>query len=214
MEKSVSFNDSINISSQNRVLSGKLLIPEESQAIILFVDEHGKATQDKRFLKIAERFQNYGFATLFVDLLTADEADSPAEAMDIYKQAERITDIRNWAGENPQTEHLSIGLLSYGSGTAAALEAVVNVENKINALVSLGGRPDLAFDALKKIDIPLLFICGDIDNANVVQHEKSLPHFNTSSKMEVIRDAGKGFETESALEKVIGLSKEWFIRHL
>jgi putative phosphoribosyl transferase len=134
--------------------------------------------------------------------------------MDICKQSERISDIRKWAEENPQTEHLSAGLFSFGSGTAAALEAIANRDSKINAMVSLGGRPDLAFDALKRIDIPLLFICGDMDNANVVQHEKSLPYFNTSSKMEVLNDAGKGFTTPSAINEVIKLSREWFIQHL
>lgn len=214
MEKTASFNDSISISSQNRVMEGHLIIPEESQAIILFVDETGKVRRDERSLKIAEVFQRKGFATLFVDLLTAEESANPTEAMDIYKQSERISDIRKWAGENPQTEHLSAGIFSLGSGTAAALEAIANRESKINAMVSLGGRPDLAFDALKRIDIPLLFICGDMDNANVVQHEKALAHFNTSSKMEVLNDAGKGFTTPAAIDEVIKLSREWFIQHL
>lgn len=213
MEKDIAFDDTINITSDRSILTGTLVIPENSQTLIIFVDDHGKGQQDQRNLHIAQALHKEKFATLLVNLLTEEERANQPDTFDINHLAERIIDVRKWVGQNPQTEHLNVGLFGYHTGVAAMLKAASHPESKVNAIVSLGGRPDLALDALKRINVPILLIAGDVDNSNVTYNQKALPHIYAEHKLEVIQDSGKGFDNPAVLDKIAHQSREWFVRH-
>jgi putative phosphoribosyl transferase len=214
MEKEMSFDDTINITSGQSILRGSLVIPENSHALIIFVDDQGKGQHDPRNLHFAEILQRERFATLLVDLLTSDEIANQPHTLDISYLAGRISDVCKWAAQNPQTEQLNVGLFGYNTGIAAVLKAASYQESKINAIVSLGGRPDLVLDVLEKIHVPLLLIVGHVDNAIVTFNQKALPHIHAESRMEVLQDSGKGFQEPAVQEKIASLSKEWFTRHM
>jgi len=214
MEKLINFDDLITISSDDKILNGRLVIPEESQAIIVFVDDLGHVLHNKTALQLADYMQQEGFATLLVDLLTKEETLTSTQDLDINHIAHRVSDVRNWIAENPQTEYMNTGFFNMNTGTAAVIKALNKPDSSINALVSLAGRPDLAQDSLKNINTPVLYLAGDADNANVTFHEKALSNFNSFSKLEVIADGGGDFLSPPILQKVALLSKEWFIRHL
>lgn len=214
MEKEIAFDDTINITSDHTILGGNLVIPEDSHALIIFVDDHGRGQRDDRNLHIASVLQKEGFATLLVDLLTSDEVANQPHSLDINHLADRIMDIRKWADQNPQTEHLNVGIFGFNTGASAAIIAASRFDSKMNAIVSLGGRPDLALEALKKIDIPILLIATHKDNSNVIFNEKALSDIGKESRLEVLQDAEKGFHEPVILEKITSLTKEWFVRHI
>lgn len=213
MEREIDFNDSIHISSQQSVLGGTLMIPKNSHALIIFVDDQGKGQHDSRNVHVAQILQREGFATLLVDLLTSDEVANQPNTLNINHLAERIGDVCKWASLNPQTEHLNIGIFGYNTGVAAVLKAVSLQEINIYAIVSLNGRPDLAMEELKKIRTPLLLIAGHKDNPMVTFNEKALPHIQAETKLELLQDSDKNFLEPVMLDTIATMSKEWFIRH-
>ncbi len=214
MENNIDFDDTIDISSTGKVLDGRLIIQKNSHALIILIDDHGRVSEDQRSLYVADFLQKAGFSTLMIDLLTQEELDNEANATALDHLSERIKDVCYWAADNPQTEAMNIGLFTINTGTAAALETPIFYDHQVNALVSLAGRPDLAVDNLKSINIPMLFIAGNLDSSNVSYHEKVLENLNAESKFEILKESGKGFHDESMLKDVAQLAKEWFIRHL
>ena len=213
MEKEIAFDDTINITSNQTVLGGTLVIPENSHALIIFVDDKGQGQQDSRNLHLAQALQKEGFATLLVDLLTPEERTNQPESLDVNHLAARISDVCKWAGQNPQTEHLNVGLFGYHTGVAAVLIAASYQESKIHAIVSLGGRPDLVLDVLENIHIPLLLIARHKDEPVVTYNEKALPHIHAEHKLELLQDSDRNFQDPIILNKIASLSREWFIRH-
>jgi dienelactone hydrolase len=214
MHTDTSFNDQVNISSADTVLNGKLLIPDNSRALVIFVDDSGSSLQDPRNLAVAKVLQQEGFATLLFDLMTPEERSDRGEKLDIHFIAERIRAARKWAEGNPQTEHLNVGIFAYNTGVASAVLMAADPENRINAIVSLSGRPDLVLNSLEKLQAPMLLIVGGADNAVVTFNQKALPAFHAESALRVLQDSGHGFENSDKLMEVAYLSRDWFVKHI
>lgn len=215
MQQEVSFNEKVYINYEDKLLNGKLVIPDNSRALIIFADDSGNSLTDIRNLTIADALQNEGFATLQFEMLTEYELKEERHKLDINFLAKRIDSAYHWAKTNPQTEHLNIGLFGFNTGTAAAIIVATESENNINALVSLSGRPDLVLKELELIRSPLLLIVGGADNAVVTYNQKALPHIRQAeSRINVMQDSGHGFNDKNKLKEVARLTRDWFIMHV
>jgi putative phosphoribosyl transferase len=197
-------------------LKGDLFIPSKSRAIIIFVHGSGSNRFSIRNEFISTHFNEHGFATLLVDLLTDKEKDEDAVKkhlrFDIKLLTQRLITITKWILSNPLTQHLLIGYFSSSTGAAAALNASINFD-EIKAIVSRGGRTDLVEDSiLHKIVTPSLFIVGGKDNLVVTFNKKAINEIkNTDSKdLSVIPKASHFFEEQGKMEQVSKIALAWF----
>lgn len=215
MQQEVSFNEKVDINYQDKLLAGKLVIPDNSRALIIFADDSGNSIKDIRNQKVAESLQKEGFATLQFEMLTENELREENQKLDINFLAKRISSAYHWAKTNPQTEHFNIGLFGFNTGAAAAIIVATESENNINAVVSLSGRPDLVLNELELIRTPVLLIVGGADNAVVTYNQKALPHIRQAeSRINVLQDSGHGFTDKHKLSEVAKLTRDWFIMHV
>lgn len=215
MQHIINFNETVNISTGDTLMKGRLVIPENRRALVIFADDRGNSVDDQNNRLIAEMLQHEGFATLQFNMLTTDEMAEERWELNSEVAAERIHAAYHWAKTNPQTENLNIGLFGFNTGAASAISVAARAENNINALVSLSGRPDLVLEDLQELRCPVLLIVGGADNAVVTFNQKALPHIKKAeSRINVLQDSGHGFENPAKLEEVARLTKEWFIMHI
>ena len=215
MQQEISFDEQVKINHEEKLFEGKLVIPENSRALIIFADDHGNSLADERNLAVAVALQNEGFATLQFKMFTDHELSEESHKLDINVLANRISSAYHWAKTNPQTEHFNIGLFGFNTGASAAIIVASQSKKNINALVSLSGRPDLVLDELERIQVPTLLIVGGADNALVTYNQKALPHIrHTESRINVLQDAGHGFTDKGKLDQVARLTMDWFVRHI
>jgi putative phosphoribosyl transferase len=197
-------------------LKGDLFIPSKSRAIVIFVHGSGSNRFSIRNEYISKYFNEHGFATLLVDLLTDKEKDEDADKkhlrFDIKLLTQRLITITKWVLTNHLTQHLLIGYFSSSTGTTAALNASIKF-NEIRAIVSRGGRTDLVEDSiLHKIVTPSLFIVGGKDDLIIAFNKKALKEIkNTDSKdLSVIPKASHFFEEQGKMEEVSKIALAWF----
>ncbi|MFP4090828.1 MAG: dienelactone hydrolase family protein [Cyclobacteriaceae bacterium] len=213
MHHTLNYNENVEITSENLFLKGKLMIPEESSQLIMFISDKASSRGDQLTTFLAAEMRAAGFATLEFDLLTEHELAEERKKLDINLLAERIVHARKWLGQNPHTEYFSIGIFAYNTGAAAALIAASRIDASVNAVVSAGGRPDLVLDHLEKLQCPVMLIAGGADNANVTFNQKALPHINSEHAFRVLQDAKHDFEQPGKREQVASLSRDWFIQN-
>jgi putative phosphoribosyl transferase len=208
----------VRIQAGRAVLSGNLHIPEGAGALVLFAHGSGSSRQSPRNQFVARTLNEAGLATLLFDLLTQEE-----EALDmrtaehrfnIRLLAERLVDATKWAKQQGQTRNLQIGYFGSSTGGAAALVAAIDVPQDVGAVVSRGGRPDLAGEALPKVQAPTLLIVGSNDDIVIELNEQARDKMCCEVKLEIIPGATHLFEEPGALEKVAKLASDWFIAHL
>jgi len=208
----------VRIQAGRAVLSGNLHIPEGAGALVLFAHGSGSSRQSPRNQFVARTLNEAGLATLLFDLLTQEE-----EALDIRTRehrfnirllAERLVDATKWAKQQGQTRNLHIGYFGSSTGGAAALVAAIDVPQDVGAVVSRGGRPDLAGEALSKVQAPTLLIVGSNDDIVIELNEQARDKMCCEVKLEIIPGATHLFEESGALEKVAKLASDWFIAHL
>ena len=207
----------IQIKSNAVAIIGDLTLPENAASIIIFAHGSGSSRHSSRNRYVAEQLNGSGFATLLLDLLTAEEEKQEPFTMhyriDIEMLADRLCSAVDWVSWNRLTENLTIGLFGASTGSAAALECAANRRDKIAALVSRGGRPDLSADVLPRILCPTLFIVGGFDPHVLALNEKALHMMSCHREIEIVPGASHLFEEAGKMDIVSSMASMWFARY-
>jgi putative phosphoribosyl transferase len=200
------------------VLSGDLNIPKDASALVLFAHGSGSSRHSPRNQFVARTLYEDGLATLLFDLLTPEEEATDMQTREyrfnIHLLAERLVRATKWAKQQEQMSNLRTGYFGSSTGGAAALVAAVDAPQDVGAVVSRGGRPDLADEALPKVQAPTLLIVGGNDDIVIELNEQARDKMRCKVKLEIIRGATHLFEERGALEKVAQLASEWFVNHI
>jgi putative phosphoribosyl transferase len=208
----------VQIHAGRAVLPGNLNIPENANALVLFAHGSGSSRHSPRNQFVARTLNDVGLATLLFDLLTQEEEAIDTQTRElrfnIHLLAERLVHATKWAKQQEETRDLRIGYFGSSTGGAAALVAAVDLPQDIGAVVSRGGRPDLAGEALPKVKAPTLLIVGGNDDVVVQLNEKARDRMRCEVKLEIVPGATHLFEEAGTLEQVAKLANDWFLLHL
>jgi putative phosphoribosyl transferase len=208
----------VQIQAGQEVLFGNLNIPENANTLVLFAHGSGSGRHSPRNQFVARTLNNAGLATLLFDLLTQQE-----EAIDMRTRehrfnigflAERLVHATKWSKQQEQTRDLRIGYFGSSTGGAAALVAGAELPQDVGAIVSRGGRPDLAGEALPKVQAPTLLIVGGNDDVVIELNEQARDQMRCKVKLEIVPGATHLFEEPGALEQVAKLASDWFVYHI
>ncbi|WP_439154196.1 erythromycin esterase family protein [Yoonia sp.] len=195
-------------------LAGELSVPQNAQAIIVFVHGSGSSRLSPRNQRVADDLNARGFATLLFDLLTEEEAQDRRNVFDIPLLAERVIEAMVWIGSEPDVADLPVGLFGASTGAAAALVAAAELRGRVGAIVSRGGRPDLAQPYLPQVQSPTLLIVGSLDHDVIALNEQALAALDCDKKLQIVPGAGHLFEEPGTLDLAIGHAGDWFVSHL
>jgi len=200
-------------------IAGELNLPSGTRSLVIFAHGSGSSRLSPRNRFVAGVFHDAGMGTLLMDLLTDEE-----EAVDRYTRehrfdigllSERLVDSTRWVHDHPTARSLAIGFFGASTGAAAALIAGSEMPETAQAIVSRGGRPDLAGDALEGVEAPTLFIVGALDTEVLELNEAALKRVAAADKhLEIIAGASHLFEEPGTLAKAAGAAKDWFVEHL
>lgn len=202
------------ISDSGVDLPGILTVPENSSCIVLFAHGSGSSRFSTRNNYVAGILNKAGIATLLFDLLTEEESLDRSNVFDIGLLSERLLFATKWISKNELTGKFKIGYFGASTGAAAALMASIKDGDVVGAIVSRGGRPDLAFEILKHVSAPTLFLVGAKDYGVLELNEKSYDEMTCVKKFEIVPDATHLFEEPGTLEYVADAAKLWFLAHL
>jgi putative phosphoribosyl transferase len=208
----------IQIQAERAVLSGNLTIPENATGLVLFAHGSGSSRHSPRNQFVARTLNDAGLATLLFDLLTPEEeaidTRTREHRFNIGLLAERLVHATKWARAQKQTRDLRLGYFGSSTGGAAALVAAADIPLDVNAVVSRGGRPDLAGDALPKVEAPTLLIVGGNDDIVIELNQMARDQMRCEVKLAIVPGATHLFEEPGALEKIAKLASDWFNAHL
>ena len=210
----------VHIQTDQVDLEGDLGIPNGANGIVVFVHGSGSSRHSPRNQFVAADLQTGGLATLLFDLLTAEEEQEDMLTrelrFDIPMLARRTSGVIDWLVHNPDTSELNIGLFGASTGAAAALIAAAQQPKKVGAVVSRGGRVDLAGDALAEVHAPTLMIVGGRDDVVLTLNDKAIQAMpqETRKEMQIIPGATHLFEEPGALNHVAAYARDWFRRYL
>jgi dienelactone hydrolase len=200
------------------MLQGDLITPTGAQGVVLFAHGSGSSRHSPRNRAVAEALRAGGLATLLMDLLTTDEEAAEARTghlrFDIPLLAVRLVAATDWLQAHSETRALPLGYFGASTGAGAALMAAVERPGVVGAIVSRGGRPDLAGPALSRVTAPVLLIVGGHDYPVIKMNRDALAQMRVEAHLEIVPGAGHLFEEPGALERVAGLARAWFERHL
>jgi putative phosphoribosyl transferase len=198
-------------------LEGILAIPEGAQGIVLFAHGSGSGRHSPRNRYVAEVLREAGLATLLIDLLTPEEEEVDLRTrplrFDIGLLADRLAGATDWLARNPDTQELRVGYFGASTGAGAALVAAAE-RPEVGAVVSRGGRPDLAGEALSHVATPTLLIVGGEDEPVIGMNWEALAQLRSEKEIEIVPGATHLFEEPGKLEEVARLAADWFTRHL
>jgi pimeloyl-ACP methyl ester carboxylesterase len=205
----------IRLDLEGASLLGDLNLPSPSCGVVLFAHGSGSSRLSQRNRMVAERLNDAGLATLLIDLLTKEEAQDRTLVFDIGMLADRLASAASWLMDDAATQSLPIGLFGASTGAAAALATAVRLPESVKAVVSRGGRPDLAGDALPQVQASTLLIVGGLDGVVITLNENAFNSLAVKEKrLVIVPGAGHLFEEPGKLDEVASLAKEWFLRHL
>ncbi len=204
----------VEIESGRVPLPGELTVPPDAVGIAVFAHGSGSSRLSPRNVAVARALNERGIATLLFDLLTPAEANDRGNVFDIELLSDRLEAAVRWAMARQDVPGLPVGLFGASTGAAAALVVAARLSSGIAAVVSRGGRPDLAGAALEEVTGPTLLIVGGEDPVVVELNREALRLLRCEKRLEVIPGAGHLFEEPGALERVSELAAEWFDRHL
>jgi len=200
------------------VLEAELEVPDGAVGLVLFAHGSGSGRGSPRNQQVARELRAGGLATLLLDLLTraeqAEDARTSKLRFDIPLLAERLEGATVWAAEQPESAHLPVGYFGASTGSAAALTAAARRPDRIRAIVSRGGRPDLAREHLAGVEAPTLFIVGGEDLLVLNFNQAARSRMAAETHLEIIAGAGHLFEEPGAMQQVSQLARDWFIRYL
>jgi len=195
-------------------LEGMLGLPEANAGVVLFAHGSGSGRFSPRNNFVAQALRKAGFATLLFDLLTEDEAQDRANVFNIPLLADRLEMATDWVKQDRETAALPIGYFGASTGAAAALVAAASATCPVGAVVSRGGRPDLAGPALARVEAPTLLIVGGDDLVVLELNRAALAELRCSKSLAIVPGATHLFEEPGALEAVVDLASNWFASHL
>jgi putative phosphoribosyl transferase len=195
-------------------LEGMLSLPPQAKGLVIFAHGSGSSRHSSRNTLVAGHLQEAGLATLLFDLLSEAEAADRAQVFNIPLLAERLEEALDWALTDDDAKALPTGLFGASTGAAAALVAAAAKPQRVRALVSRGGRPDLAGPSLGWVRAPTLLIVGGADTTVLELNREAYGAMNCEKKLEIIVGATHLFEEPGALDKVVELARNWFLRQL
>jgi putative phosphoribosyl transferase len=199
-------------------LEGDLVVPEGARGVVLFAHGSGSSRHSPRNRFVAAALREGGLATLLVDLLTPEEEEEDLTTLrlrfDIGLLAERLVGATDWLAQQAETRGLKVGYFGASTGGGAALVAAAERPEPVGAVVSRGGRPDLAGPALGLVRAPTLLIVGGNDLPVISLNRDALARLSCEKHLEVVPGASHLFEEPGALEQVARLARDWFGRHL
>ncbi len=208
----------VQIVAGDAVLQGDLRVPTDAHGIVLFAHGSGSSRHSPRNQHVAAILQQAGIATLLLDLLTADEEEIDLRTaelrFDIELLANRLLHASHWVGQQRYLADFAIGYFGASTGAAAALIAASKAPEKIAAVVSRGGRPDLAGPVLGTIRAPTLLVVGGEDHTVLELNRKAMSYLQCESRLEIVAGATHLFEEPGALDQVAQLAREWFEKYL
>ena len=208
----------VQIPLDGEVLEGDLAVPTGPRGLVVFAHGSGSSRFSPRNRFVAERLQQVQFATLLLDLLTPEEEREDQRTgrlrFDIPLLTERVLRAVDWVAAHPELRDLRVGLFGASTGAAAALRAAAAAPDRVAAVVSRGGRPDLALEALPRVQAPTLLIVGGADEPVLRLNQQAAALLACHHRLEVIPGAGHLFEEPGALEQVAQLAADWFARYL
>lgn len=194
-------------------LEGDLALPHDTRGLVVFAHGSGSSRLSKRNRQVAEALQARGLGTLLFDLLTESESNDRENVFDIPLLAGRLRAAAAWTRREADLEHLPLGYFGASTGAAAALVAATS-EPEVAAIVSRGGRPDLAADFLSLVRAPTLLIVGGADTRVIELNEQALARLTCPKQLVIVPGGTHLFEEPGALEEVERLAGEWFDRLL
>ncbi len=203
----------IRISENGLSIDGVLALPQRSRGVIAFAHGSGSGRFSPRNQFVARYLEEGAFATLLMDLLTPDEADDRLKVFDINLLADRLLLARTWLGKHPQTSDLPVGYFGASTGAGAALQAAARDPQHVKAVVSRGGRPDLAGPYLSQVAAPTLLLVGGDDGPVIGMNRDALAQLACPKKLVVIPGASHLFEEPGTLEQVAEQALSWFQYH-
>jgi len=203
----------VKIKIDSVTLDGELTVPQKAVGVVIFAHGSGSSRLSPRNKFVAEVLQKEGIGTLLFDLLTEREDEIYETRFDINLLTDRLIATTKWLQQS-QVGNLKIGYFGASTGAAAALNAAAELKSEISAVVSRGGRPDLAWGSLAKVAAPTLLIVGGEDDAVIELNEKAFEKIRAEKKLEIIPGTTHLFEEPGALEKVAYLAANWFKHHL
>jgi len=218
MKVQTAIEGEVTIPVDDQRLSGELIVPAGAQGIAVFAHGSGSSRHSPRNKFVAGVIREHGVATLLFDLLTRDE-----EAVDIQTRhlrfdigllAKRLVSAAQWLKRVPETSGLKIGFFGSSTGGGAALVAAAELGADVGAVVSRGGRPDLAGNALTDVRCPVLLIVGGLDDVVIRLNELALSELTCEKELRIVPGATHLFEEPGKLEIVAELAADWFERHL
>ena len=195
-------------------LAGTLRIPEHARGVVIFAHGSGSSRFSPRNIAVAHSLNDHGYGTLLLGLLTDVESRDRRNVFDIPLLAERLLMAVQFLDSDPDAVGLPIGLFGASTGAGAALVAAAELGRRVGAIVSRGGRPDLAGSALDRVISPTLLIVGGADSVVAQLNRAALTHLRGDSEMTIVPGATHLFEERGALEEVMRLANEWFSMHL
>jgi dienelactone hydrolase len=208
----------VRIASGAVSLDGDLAIPSDARGVVLFAHGSGSSRHSSRNRYVAKELRRGGMGTLLMDLLTVDEEEADARTghlrFDIGLLAERLLAATQWLRTEADTSRLPIGYFGASTGGGAALVAAAEAPKEVSAVVSRGGRPDLAGEALPRVQAPTLLIVGGRDEPVIAMNREALAQLRCEKCMEIVSGATHLFEEPGTLEEVARLAGAWFDRHL
>ena len=206
----------VQIRSGAAMLSGELSIPDGATGVVLFAHGSGSSRQSPRNQFVARTIREAGVGTLLFDLLTSEEEAIDMRTrqlrFDIGLLAQRLVEAAYWI--RGEFDYLSVGYFGGSTGAGAALVAAAELGETVGAVVSRGGRPDLAGDALPKVRCPTLLIVGGLDHPVIEMNEEALARMRCEKELKIVPGATHLFEEPGTLQAVAGLAADWFRRHL
>lgn len=208
----------VTVASEGVTLRGLLGVPSSARGVVLFAHGSGSGRLSSRNNFVARSLQESGLATLLIDLLTAEEERADAATghlrFDIGFLARRLVAATRWLKESAETRSLQIGFFGASTGAGAALVAAAEIPDDVHAVVSRGGRPDLAGDGLAEVKAPTLLIVGSRDIPVIPLNKDAFEKLRCEKKLEIVQGASHLFEEPGTLEEVSRLASAWFTSHL
>jgi putative phosphoribosyl transferase len=204
----------VDISIGSVELSGHLTVPHDAAGVVVFAHGSGSSRHSPRNRWVARALNDGGFATLLFDLLTRREEVDRANVFDVELLADRLTAVTDWLAEQADTTNLPVGYFGASTGAAAALWAAADRVDVVRAVVSRGGRPDLAAPRLGKVQAPTLLIVGGRDHVVIQLNREAAAYLRCEHRVEIVPGATHLFEEPGTLDDVATLAREWFAQHL
>ncbi|MCR4298572.1 MAG: dienelactone hydrolase family protein [Gallionella sp.] len=205
----------VHIAAGTVELDGELILPPSAKGVVLFAHGSGSSRFSPRNTYVAEVLQQHGIGTLLFDLLTREEDQDYETRFDIALLTRRLLAATTWLQSNPKMQTLSLGYFGASTGAAAALQAAAEMGGKIAAVVSRGGRPDLAGEvALSRVTAPTLLIVGAADYGVIELNQQAYALMNCEKKLVLIPGATHLFEEPGTLQQAAHSATKWFTQHL